>query len=67
MMERAVIFYFILGGLIFGVTMWRRKDMRKTFLSYGHSGRLSIAIMAILAWWLTIIYAIRKESKEEKS
>jgi len=60
MTERAVIFYFIVGALIFGVTMWLRKDMRKAFLSHNNSGRFSIAVMAILAWWLTIIYAIRK-------
>ena len=62
--SKAVALYFILGGIIFGLTMWRRKDMRRTFLSYGHSGRFSIAVMAILAWWMTIIYAVKREPEE---
>ena len=65
MTERAVIFYLILGALIFGVTMWLRRDMRRAFLSNSNSGRFSIAVMAILAWWLTIVYALRKKPEEK--
>lgn len=65
MTERAVIFYLILGAMIFGVTMWLRKDMRRAFLSNNKSGRFSIAVMAILAWWLTIIYALKKKPEEK--
>jgi len=62
---RAIILYLILGAMIFGVTMWLRKDMRESFLSHSHAGRFSIAVMAILAWWMTIVYAIRKEPEKK--
>jgi len=62
---QAVILYLIVGGLVFGITMWFRKDMRRTFLSYNHSGRFSMAAMAILAWWMTVIYIIKRKPDEE--
>ena len=65
MTAKAVIFYFILGAMIFGITMWLRKDMRKSFLANSYSGRFSVAVIAILAWWMTIVYALRKKPEEK--
>jgi hypothetical protein len=60
------MWYFITGGVVFGAVMLFRKDFRKTFQKYSGATKFSVAAMGILAWWLTLIYALKKKPSEGK-